>query len=706
MPLCKLHAWFQNVLPTVYDSASLSLYEAMGKVMYKLNEVIDLVNKLEANEPNIENIVIQTLQTWLDDGTLADIINNDVLNRKADGLVVSVTSLGADPTGVNSSSQAFNSALSKAQNQGYKIVIPPGTYKLDSFIFTRHDYFLDNQGVFTSSGRIIYTTPINNSMSARNYYTFAYESTDIGYDTQGICFDPITKLLYGGANGKIWCVNPYENFNTVFTKSIPEIGHASTITSDPNFFYASESETGQGLDRFNRSDFSFAGNVSLPNLPSDAQIYAFSYNWKTNLYFCGYFSASTHGHRHVAIYDQNFNFIRHIQSDNFDNATANYTWQSMNWVGNYIGYAFDSFWGTDSLYGPQYLFLQDPLDGSLKYQFSFGDVRSYNECQGFTPFGDNGDFLIYSYSQQQNIQSFFKFDFKPNSIPNFIPIHSTSGGFSSSTYNLNKNIIVNSKSYPYPYAGTVLETPDNSNLTIPLGSDVIKTDDLSSMGNGANPFRSVQAAAAFAPSYSHNSILLCGDTDTARTPKNYVFIQGQKSITISPITTGSSKMLCPPLFIQDCENVTIQRVSINSLITNSDPSTLYPNMPAVWIQNCSNVVINNCEIGYNTSRKENPNQGGDWVSNAALACKNCAKVYVQDSRFKNAVSGAVFYNCNATMLRCLTYSTDVRYGCVLADSTLGYYADGVNSNVPIYSFYSDPILIYGSKSSPDGAWNG
>ena len=69
------------MLPLVYDD-SLSYYEVLSKVAAKVNE---LIGALEVSEENIFNIVNEILTEWKNDGTLEEIINQNLfsdLNKK------------------------------------------------------------------------------------------------------------------------------------------------------------------------------------------------------------------------------------------------------------------------------------------------------------------------------------------------------------------------------------------------------------------------------------------------------------------------------------------------------------------------------------------------------------------------------------------------------------------------------------------------
>ena len=77
----RIRFWCYKVLPLVYDD-SLSYYEVLSKVAAKVNE---LIGALEVSEENIFNIVNDILTEWKNDGTLEEIINQNLfsdLNKK------------------------------------------------------------------------------------------------------------------------------------------------------------------------------------------------------------------------------------------------------------------------------------------------------------------------------------------------------------------------------------------------------------------------------------------------------------------------------------------------------------------------------------------------------------------------------------------------------------------------------------------------
>ena len=90
--LSNFKYWCQKVLPAVYDD-SLSYYELLAKVVQYLNDTIDVVNmqteKIKEladfiNNANIQEMVRVVLREMEEDGTLADIINQEIFEELND----------------------------------------------------------------------------------------------------------------------------------------------------------------------------------------------------------------------------------------------------------------------------------------------------------------------------------------------------------------------------------------------------------------------------------------------------------------------------------------------------------------------------------------------------------------------------------------------------------------------------------------------
>src|SRR5690625_3760077 len=94
-----LRYWVQKSIPAVYDD-TLSYYELLSKVIHYLNEVIENSNELNKDfvellkeflsveewfeKTALPSSVSNILNVWLDDSRLAQVINDEVFNMKAD----------------------------------------------------------------------------------------------------------------------------------------------------------------------------------------------------------------------------------------------------------------------------------------------------------------------------------------------------------------------------------------------------------------------------------------------------------------------------------------------------------------------------------------------------------------------------------------------------------------------------------------------
>lgn len=698
MPLSKLHVWFQNVLPTVYDSASLSIYEAMGKVMYKLNEVIDLVNLLEANAPNIEKIVIDTLNLWLDDGTLANIINNDVLNNKADGHVLSVSSFGADPTGVMDSTQAFNDALAKASNDKYKLVVFPGQYKLSSNIFTDSSFFVSDLG-FYPDFKLIYCNPLNGFLSSQNFYSFQYQydtpqtsNSPIPWETQGIFFDRSLNLLYCAYQGA-FTISSFDgsSFKKLNTVIDPNIGHGGSISKDNSFIYVSQSPV-NSVVKFSVSDLSFQGQLSLPNVSPDSEVAFFGFNPSSSIYFA-YVVKPSASNPSIFLFDKNLAFIK-----SFDFPHPIGVVQSCAWIeNNYLAVSWDSNWAHDDDFGSMFLTVIDICKESPVYQFQFGNIRAFNECQGFTPFDNNGNYIIYSYAQQRNIQSLFKFNFNSISSPNVLNLNSTNDASIASIYP-DKKIIVNSKGSPFPFSGTIIQNDNNINDNIPIGSDIINVNPLTK-GSASFPFATPQAAAANVGKFGTYSILLCGDTNFSIAPNGHLVIIGADNITISSIANNTNRMLCPPIFIENCKSVTLKNLIVSNTLDFSAPHN-HHDWASLHIAYCSNVYIENCSFGF-ASETDAKNSSGGLEVGSGIYINFVSNFRLKSSSTQNCRAGLAITNSNFIVTNYTV--TNNKYDAVIGNTT-GTRSDNSTSN--FYSYYLSDNPNFTTNINYAGVWNG
>lgn len=85
------------VLPLVYDDA-LSFYELVGKCVQKINEMIPVVN---VTQEEIDKKVSQAIQELIDNGTLNDIINNQLFSELNEKINVNTNDITTLKTNVN-----------------------------------------------------------------------------------------------------------------------------------------------------------------------------------------------------------------------------------------------------------------------------------------------------------------------------------------------------------------------------------------------------------------------------------------------------------------------------------------------------------------------------------------------------------------------------------------------------------------------------
>lgn len=171
--LSKFRPWVQKVMPQVFDD-SLTYYELLNKVVAYLNQINDQANEMidfmdttfaeqsaditemrtdfntfreDMNEAylkftnDINNVTMpasveSVLDTWFDSGKLANIINQDVFDMKANkkevtDIVINVKSYGAKGDGVTDDADAIQSAIDYLMSvQSGELFFPAGNYMI------------------------------------------------------------------------------------------------------------------------------------------------------------------------------------------------------------------------------------------------------------------------------------------------------------------------------------------------------------------------------------------------------------------------------------------------------------------------------------------------------------------------------------------------------------------------------------------------
>lgn len=149
----------EDILRRVYDFSEMTNEELRCKFFQKLQECIDLCNNAAeimdwVKNVGVENEVNELLNTWLEDGTLEGLIDLNILNQlkaellekveenkneiiainkemennvKYKGVTLNAIEIGCDNTGAIGCTDIVQAKI----NEGYSILFPKGTFKLN-----------------------------------------------------------------------------------------------------------------------------------------------------------------------------------------------------------------------------------------------------------------------------------------------------------------------------------------------------------------------------------------------------------------------------------------------------------------------------------------------------------------------------------------------------------------------------------------------
>ncbi|QWT50668.1 hypothetical protein DLn1_00025 [Bacillus phage DLn1] len=172
---------YRRYLPSAYDP-SMSIYEQMVQVIERLNQMgiyigrlvewldqvtgtqNERIEKLEKEwgifEDYIVNVLlekklVEILKQWLDDGTLAEIINKEVFDMKADKEIVheigvTYKEFGAKLDGVTDDTEAIQKAHKYANENGYDIVQKNATFVFNGSVDVKYGLDLTGSTLITS----------------------------------------------------------------------------------------------------------------------------------------------------------------------------------------------------------------------------------------------------------------------------------------------------------------------------------------------------------------------------------------------------------------------------------------------------------------------------------------------------------------------------------------------------------------------------
>lgn len=172
-----LKVWLQHTLPTVYDD-SLTYQDLLGKVLAKLNEVVESQNYVVdfVNTVDFQELVKNGLQDMVEDGTLADLINEALFTELRQSIkpYFCVDEFGAVGDGVTDDTAAFNAAIAACPDGG-TVTTKGKTYLISDITLNRSVNF-DLNGATIINGQLIF----NGSLSAQTV-TLGAISADSAY---------------------------------------------------------------------------------------------------------------------------------------------------------------------------------------------------------------------------------------------------------------------------------------------------------------------------------------------------------------------------------------------------------------------------------------------------------------------------------------------------------------------------------------------
>lgn len=221
--------YYERYLPTAFDE-SLTLLEKVNKLIYNMNAMgiiaNDLINQWNdlinwLTEEAVKDAVDDQLQEWLDDGTLADIINEDIFaDLNADvtanttaiaGLTTTVNDLlvhsmqdlivvtrppyNVDNTGVTDVTVKLQELFDLAMgNASVRLYFPEGTYKVSDMLRLHSDTDI----TFHQKATIFRTGTINKVFLNGEFGNTTYAS---GYDGDGNIHIRGGKIDLNGLSG-------------------------------------------------------------------------------------------------------------------------------------------------------------------------------------------------------------------------------------------------------------------------------------------------------------------------------------------------------------------------------------------------------------------------------------------------------------------------------------------------------------------------
>ena len=196
-----LKVWLQHTLPTVYDD-SLTYQDLLGKVLAKLNEVVDSQNYVVdfVNTVDFQELVKNGLQDMVEDGTLADLINEVLFTELRQSIkpYFCVDEFGAVGDGVTDDTAAFNAAITACPDGG-TVTTKGKTYLISDITLNRSVNF-DLNGATIINGQLIF----NGSVSPQTVALGAISADSAFVPLNGANIFESGDIVYRIVNSENW----------------------------------------------------------------------------------------------------------------------------------------------------------------------------------------------------------------------------------------------------------------------------------------------------------------------------------------------------------------------------------------------------------------------------------------------------------------------------------------------------------------------
>ena len=246
------------------DLNCYSMVELIYLIINRLNEVIDVLNGVTSI--GIEKIVVDELSKWLEDGTLATIINEEVftqLSGAIDGLKnLNVALIGAKGDGISDDTQAFKSGMDALKLMGGGTLhVPKGVYSVGYFLLEANTHLqLDAEAILKAQTSVIASNFLLEESQIGGYNGRSNIKISGGtIDANGYNVTAGTPIQFGHCHDVI--IENVRFINTVDDHALELVGVNRAVVDNCRFEgYVNKSGASKGFKEAIQIDFCQSGH--------------------------------------------------------------------------------------------------------------------------------------------------------------------------------------------------------------------------------------------------------------------------------------------------------------------------------------------------------------------------------------------------------------------------------------------------------------